>query len=97
VRALETLLEEDEAVGRVFNVGSTEEVTILELARRVKALLDSDSPIEFIPYAQAYAPGFEDMQRRVPDISRIRALTGWQPRLQLNDILQRVAAWQQNR
>jgi UDP-glucose 4-epimerase len=97
VRALETLLEEDDAVGRVFNVGSTEEVTILELARRVKALLDSDSPIEFIPYAQAYAPGFEDMQRRVPDISRIRALTGWQPQLQLNDILQRVAAWQQNR
>jgi UDP-glucose 4-epimerase len=97
VRALETLLEEDDAVGRVYNVGSTEEVTILELARRVKALLDSDSPIEFIPYAQAYAPGFEDMQRRVPDISRIRALTGWQPQLQLNDILQRVAAWQQNR
>ncbi len=97
VRALEALLEEDDAVGRVFNVGSTEEVTILELARRVKALLNSNSSIEFIPYAQAYAPGFEDMHRRVPDISRIRAQIGWQPRLHLDDILQRVAAWQQAR
>jgi len=97
VRALEALLDSDEAIGRVFNVGSTEEISILELARRVKSLLNSDSPIQFIPYAEAYAPGFEDMQRRVPDTTRIHNLTGWQPRLRLDDILQRVADWQQNR
>jgi UDP-glucose 4-epimerase len=94
VRALETLLGCDEAVGKVFNIGSTEEISILELARRVKSQLDSDSPIQFIPYDQAYAPGFEDMQRRVPDISRIQAMIDWQPRLNLNVILQRVADWQ---
>jgi UDP-glucose 4-epimerase len=97
VRALEALLDNDEAIGRVFNVGSTEEISILKLARRVKSLLNSDSPIQFIPYAEAYAPGFEDMQRRVPDTTRIHNLTGWQPRLRLDDILQRVADWQQNR
>ena len=90
VRGLDALLEHPGAVGKVFNVGSTEEVTILELAQRVKAITGSDSPITFIPYEQAYAPGFEDMQRRVPDISRIRALTGWEPRLHLDDILRRV-------
>ncbi len=97
VRALEALLEQKEAVGKVFNVGSTEEISILELARRVKSRLNSDSPIQFIPYDQAYAPGFEDMQRRVPDITRIHALLGWRPRLNLDDILQRVADWQHSR
>ncbi len=97
VRALEALLEQKEAVGRVFNVGSTEEISILELARRVKSRLNSNSPIQFIPYDQAYAPGFEDMQRRVPDITRIHALLGWRPRLNLDDILQRVADWQHSR
>jgi UDP-glucose 4-epimerase len=97
VRALEALLEHEDAVGKVFNVGSTEEVSILELAQRVKSLLGSDSPIHFLPYDQAYAPGFEDMKRRVPDTTRLHALTGWQPRLNLNDILQRVADWQRNK
>ena len=97
VRALETLLEQDDAVGRVFNVGSTEEISILALAQRIKTLLNSDSPIQFIPYAEAYAPGFEDMQRRVPDITRLHTLSGWQPELKLDDILQRVAAWQRQR
>ncbi len=94
VRALEALLECEDAVAQVFNVGSTEEISILDLARRVKSNLHSDSPIQFIPYEQAYAPGFEDMQRRVPDITRIHTLTGWRPRLALDDILQRVADWQ---
>ncbi len=93
VRALEMLLENEKAVGKVFNVGSTEEITILDLARRVKKLTGSDSPITFIPYDEAYAPGFEDMQRRVPDTSRIRTMTGWKPRNNLDDILQRVIAW----
>ena len=97
VRALEALLEQEGAVGRVFNVGSTEEISILELARRVKSRLNSDSPIQFVPYDRAYAPGFEDMRRRVPDITRIHALLGWQPRLNLDDILQRVADWQHSK
>jgi UDP-glucose 4-epimerase len=97
VRAIEALLMHDGAVGRVFNIGSTEEVSILELARRVKDVTRSDSPITFIPYDEAYAPGFEDMQRRVPDITRVRELTGWQPRHDLNTILARVTAWLQDR
>jgi UDP-glucose 4-epimerase len=95
VRALSALLAYDDAIGKVFNIGSIEEISILELAERVKTLLHSSSSISFIPYEKAYAPGFEDMQRRVPDISRIQALTGWQPQMTLNDILQRVATWQQ--
>ncbi len=95
VRALEALLMTEEAVGQVFNVGSTEEVTILELAKRVKKLTGSTSPITFVPYEQAYAPGFEDMQRRVPDTTRIRAVTGWQPQYDLDTILKRVIAWLQ--
>ncbi len=93
VRALEALLLNDRAVGRVFNVGATEEVTILELAERVRKLTGSASPITFVPYDEAYAPGFEDMQRRVPDTTRIRTVTGWQPRHDLDTILQRVITW----
>ena len=96
VRALEALLEHEEAPGKVFNIGSTEEISILDLARRVKSMLNSDSPIQFIPYEQAYAPGFEDMQRRVPDITRIQSLTGWRPLLSLDEILRRVADWRRN-
>ncbi len=92
VRALEALLLTERAVGQVFNVGSTEEVTILELAQRVKKLTGSASPITFIPYDKAYAPGFEDMQRRVPDTTRIQTTVGWQPRHDLNSILRRVIA-----
>lgn len=97
VRALKALLSHEEAVGKVFNVGSTEEVTILELAQRVKALTGSDSSIRFVPYAEAYAPGFEDMQRRVPDTTRIQSVTGWRPRHDLDAILQRVIAWLKRR
>ncbi len=97
VRALEALLMHPDAVGRVFNVGSTEEVSILDLARKIKAITGSPSPITFVPYDQAYAPGFEDMERRVPDTTRLRTLTGWQPQYNLEAILQRVAAWLQAR
>ena len=97
VRAFMGLIEHPQAVGRVFNVGSTEEITILDLARRVKAVTGSASPIEFIPYDQAYAPGFEDMRRRVPDTGRIRALLGWEPRVSLDEILARVAAAMEER
>ncbi|HEY81587.1 MAG TPA: NAD-dependent epimerase/dehydratase family protein [Anaerolineae bacterium] len=97
VRALKALLSHEEAVGKVFNVGSTEEVAILELAQRIKALTGSDSSIRFVPYAEAYAPGFEDMQRRVPDTTRIQSVTGWRPRYDLDAILQRVIVWLKRR
>ena len=97
VRALLLLAESPEAVGRVFNVGTVEEVTVLELAQRVWIGVEHSAPavklpdlaerVVFIPYDQAYEPGFEDMQRRVPDISRIKQLTGWEPRIPLQQTL----------
>ncbi|AMV39271.1 GDP-mannose 4,6-dehydratase [Planctomyces sp. SH-PL62] len=90
VSALVGLMDHPQAVGEVFNVGSTEEISILALAERVRALTDSDSEIVRIPYEQAYGDGFEDMPRRVPDISKIHALIGYQPRKSLDQILQGV-------
>lgn len=92
VRALIGLVGHNDAVGRVFNVGSTEEITILDLAERVRMITGSHSPIQLIPYDQAYAPGFEDMRRRVPDITRIHSLIGWRPQRDLDAILADVAA-----
>ncbi len=87
VQALIGLTQHTDAAGRVYNVGSTEEITIRALAQRIIALTESDSSIISVPYSEAYAPGFEDMQRRVPDTSRIQALIGWQPRYTLDAIL----------
>jgi UDP-glucose 4-epimerase len=91
-RALAQLLEHPAAVGEVFNVGATEEITILDLARRVIDRVGSPSEIVCIPYDQAYAPGFEDMQRRVPCIDKINALIGYVPRHTLDDTLRAVIA-----
>lgn len=85
------------AVGQVFNIGSTEEVTIVELARRVIDLTSSRSEIVYISYDQAYAPGFEDMYRRVPSIEKIEMLIGFQPRYTLTDTLQRVVEFERQR
>ncbi len=93
VRALMGLTTHPDAVGRVFNVGSQEEITIRALAERVLAVTGSHSPIHFVPYDQAYAPGFEDMARRVPDTGRIEALLGWRPQIALETTLTRVADW----
>ncbi len=90
VRAIVGLAEHGEAPGRVFNVGGPEEVTIRDLAERVKALTNSHSEIVSIPYAEAYAAGFEDMQRRVPDTHRIHHLLGWRPERTLDDMIIRV-------
>jgi UDP-glucose 4-epimerase len=90
VGALMTLVAEPRAVGQVFNIGNTEEVTIMALAERVKKLTKSASPIVIIPYDEAYEAGFEDMPRRVPDLGRIRALIGYEPKLNLDEILARV-------
>lgn len=94
VRALIALLDEPKAFGGVFNIGSTEEVTILDLAKRVIALSGSSSPIEFQSYEAAYGEGFEDMSRRVPSLARIEALVGYAPRHTLDDILRSVIAYQ---
>ena len=90
VDALIGLTQEPKAVGEVFNIGNTTEVTIGELAERVKTLTGSDSVIQYVPYDQAYEAGFEDMPRRVPDISKISALIGFQPKLELDDIIRSV-------
>lgn len=91
VEGLLRLAAHDGAVGRVFNIGNDrEEISILELARRVKARTSSTSEIQTIPYSQAYEEGFEDMQRRVPDLSRVRALVGYEPQVHLDQILDRV-------
>ncbi len=90
VQAIVGLAHHPAALGRVFNVGSEEEISILELAKRIKALTNSKSEIKHVPYAEAYAPGFEDMARRVPDISRVRALLGWSPRRPLAETLEAV-------
>jgi UDP-glucose 4-epimerase len=90
VNAFIALASEPRAVGEVFNVGNTNEVTIRELADRVKRLTQSDSLIHYVPYEQAYEAGFEDMPRRVPDISKIKALIGFQPTLELDDIIRSV-------
>jgi UDP-glucose 4-epimerase len=84
------LAEHPGTPGRTFNVGGDEEVTIRELAERVKALVGSSSEITFVPYAEAYAPGFEDMERRVPNTERINALLGWRPEITLDQILVRM-------
>ncbi len=90
VGALLKLMEHPGTVGEVFNVGSTDEVTIRTLAERVKALTCSDSEIVSIPYEKAYGEGFEDMPRRVPDLSKIGELISYRPTKSLDDILMDV-------
>lgn len=90
VEALVALMVEPRAVGQVVNVGNTEEVTIKELALMVRDMAGSDSDIEYISYEKAYGPGFEDMQRRCPDIKKINELIGFQPKVDLRGIIQSV-------
>ncbi len=87
VEALIALLDEPVAEGEAFNVGSTEEISILEAAQRVIAASGSDSEIELVPYDEAYEEGFEDMRRRIPDISKVRALVGWEPQRSFHQIV----------
>ena len=90
VDALIKLVPEPRAVGEVFNIGNTGEVTIGELAEKVKAMTGSTSPIQYVPYDEAYEAGFEDMPRRVPDITKIRELVGYEPKLGLDEIIRSV-------
>ena len=92
VWALQKLMVEPRAVGQVFNVGNTEEVTIEGLANKIKTLTGSSSPIVKIPYDQAYEAGFEDMPRRVPHLGKIKELIGYEPKVGLQEIIERVVA-----
>ncbi|HNQ88160.1 MAG TPA: GDP-mannose 4,6-dehydratase [Verrucomicrobiota bacterium] len=91
VEAILRLLSAPWAAGQVFNVGSTEEISILDLARLVITTLESRSTIELVPYDQAYAPGFEDMRRRRPSIEKLHRLTGFRPATTLREIILRTA------
>jgi len=90
VEALTKLVAEPKAIGQVINIGAGQEITIVDLAHRVRELSGSDSPIKLIPYDEAYESGFEDMPRRVPDLTKIRQLIGYTPRHSLDDILVQV-------
>jgi len=90
VGALMKLMDDESAVGEVFNVGSNQEITILDLARKVKELTNSKSEITFVPYDEAYEEGFEDMPRRVPDISKVDGQIGFRPEKTLDGILESV-------
>ena len=90
VGCLLKLVNEKSAVGEVFNIGNREEISILKLAEQVKAQTGSSSPIVFVPYDKAYEAGFEDMPRRVPDLSKIHKLVGYEPQVQLKEIIAKV-------
>ena len=92
VAAMLLLLDEEAAVGQTFNVGSSNEISILDLAKLIIARCNSASAIELIPYDQAYESGFEDMERRVPDTAKLRSHTGWAVRRSLDEILEETIA-----
>jgi UDP-glucose 4-epimerase len=87
VSAVIKLTKLDNSIGEVFNIGGLEEISILDLARQVIKLTRSKSSLNFVPYSDAYSKGYEDMERRVPDITKIRNFTGWEPRNSLSNII----------
>jgi len=94
VRAMLLVMDSEKAIGNVFNVGSNQPISILALAKRVIEVTNSISESVKVPYTKAYPEGFEDMQRRVPDISKIKNILGWTPKIGLDQIIQDVAAFQ---
>ena len=93
VKALLLVMDSDNAVGQVFNVGNNSQISIMELAKKVIQITGSKSTIEKIAYEKAYPEGFEDIQRRVPDISKIKQVLGWEPEINLNQIIKDIAAF----
>jgi UDP-glucose 4-epimerase len=92
VQGLLSLVDSEETCGQIFNIGSTDEISIQELAELIISRLQSSSTVQLVPYDKAYGEGFEDMQRRVPSIDRIHQTVGWQPTRTINDIIDDVAA-----
>ena len=97
VGAVLKLVIEPKAIGQVINIGNTQEITIRALADRVRELSGSSSPIKLVPYDEAYESGFEDMPRRVPDLTKIEGLIGYRPRYSLDDILEQVIEYFRNK
>ena len=93
VRAMLLVMDSEETIGEVFNVGNNQQISIMELARKVIEITDSTSTIEKIAYEKAYPEGFEDMQRRVPDISKIKQVLGWKPEINLDQIITDITAF----
>ena len=93
VRALLLVMDSDKAIGQVFNVGNNQQISIMDLAKKVIAITNSSSKIQKIAYEDAYPDGFEDMQRRVPDISKISRVLGWTPEINLDQIIKDIAAF----
>jgi UDP-glucose 4-epimerase len=85
-------MDSDKAVGQVFNVGNNQQISIMELAKKVIDITGSKSTIEKIAYEKAYPQGFEDMQRRVPDISKMKQVLGWSPEIGLDQIIKDIAS-----
>jgi UDP-glucose 4-epimerase len=96
VRALLLVMDSDKAVGNVFNIGNNQQISILELAKKIIEITGSKSEIVKLPYSEAYPEGFEDMQRRVPDISKIKDALGWTPQIGLDQIIKDIAAFHAN-
>jgi UDP-glucose 4-epimerase len=98
VRAVIDLLDRPEhTAGEIYNIGSSQEVTINQLAQIVIDRTDSHSTLQYIPYSEAYAPGFEDMRRRVPDTTKVRTAIGWAPKHTLQQILDDVIDYERQR
>jgi UDP-glucose 4-epimerase len=95
--AVSKLSEHPGAIGQVFNIGTDQEITILNLAKRVLELTGSSSTIQYLPYEEAYTSGFEDMRRRVPSIEKNAKLIGFAPRYSLDEILKRVISFERER
>ena len=93
VRALLLVMDSEKAIGEVFNVGNNQQISIMDLAKKVIEFTGSSSKIEKIAYKDAYPAGFEDMQRRVPDISKIKQVLGWVPEIKLDQIIKDIAAY----
>ena len=91
IRALLLVIDSDKAIGQVFNVGNNQQISIMDLAKKVIEITGSNSEIKKIPYSEAYPEGFEDMQRRVPDISKIRNILCWSPEIGLDQIIRDIA------
>jgi UDP-glucose 4-epimerase len=91
IRALLLVIDSDKAIGQVFNVGNNQQISIMDLAKKVIEITGSNSEIKKIPYSEAYPEGFEDMQRRVPDISKIKKVLGWSPEIGLDQIIRDIA------
>jgi UDP-glucose 4-epimerase len=97
VNAMLALSENAAAVGEVFNIGSAEQICIADLAARVKEAIGCQSPIQYIPYEVAYGEGFEDTRSRVPDISKLKALVGYEPKIRMDEMIQRIIQYFQSR